>query len=128
MSRLSPVLLSYAVIAVLTISGCAGPQGDPPGPASSVAASAPTGEPSGEDPAAEDPPGMIACGKATRAVSDGTLMNPGVITDITHASGTADAPVADAAQHLSAAYTEAVGAHGTDAEPDAVAAVSEAGA
>jgi hypothetical protein len=55
-------------------------------------------------------------------------MNPGVVADITTASGTADAPVADAARALSTAYTRAVAAHGTDAEPDAVAAVSAAAA
>jgi hypothetical protein len=55
-------------------------------------------------------------------------MNPGVVTDITAAAATADAPVLEAAQALSAAYTEAVAAHGTDAEPDAIAAVSAAAA
>jgi vacuolar-type H+-ATPase subunit H len=55
-------------------------------------------------------------------------MNPGVITDITDATRTADAPVADAAQDLSTAYRKAIAAHDTEAEPDAVAAVSAAAA
>jgi hypothetical protein len=76
----------------------------------------------------DEPPGTIACGKAIRAVRDATLMNPGVIADITNAAATADAPVTDAAQRLSEAYDKAVAAHNKDTEPDAIAAVSGAGA
>ncbi len=43
------------------------------------------------------------------------------------ASTTADAPIADSAQRLAAAYAGAVSARGTESEPDAVAAVSAAG-
>jgi len=126
-------LLSYALIVPFLIPGCSGPPDNPPAPAISGPASTPAVEPSADEPtadepSADEPPGAIACGKAALAVRDATLMNPGVITDITRASGTADAPVADAAQHLSEAYTEAAGAHGTGAEPDAVAAVSAAAA
>jgi len=121
-------LLSYALIVPFLIPGCSGPPDNPPAPAISGPASTPAVEPSAVEPSADEPPGAIACGKAALAVRDATLMNPGVITDITRASGTADAPVADAAQHLSEAYTEAAGAHGTGAEPDAVAAVSAAAA
>jgi len=131
-------LLSYALIVPFLIPGCSGPPDNPPAPAISGPASTPAVEPSADEPTADEPsadepsadgpPGAIACGKAALAVRDATLMNPGVITDITRASGTADAPVADAAQHLSEAYTEAAGAHGTGAEPDAVAAVSAAAA
>jgi hypothetical protein len=51
-----------------------------------------------------------------------------VVTDIADAAGTADAPVADAAQTLATAYTTAVAAHGQATEPDAIAAVSAAAA
>jgi len=113
------------LIAGSTVAGCSDPSPEP----TAAAPSAPGSEPSGAAAAqADEPPGAIACGKAVRAVQDATLMNPGVITDITAATGTADAPVADAAQNLSAAYNKAVAAHDTDAEPDAVAAVSAAAA
>jgi hypothetical protein len=120
------VLIAGSLLAAGTVVGCSSPSARP--------ASAPPASPSpSRAPAAsaapvDEPPGAIACDKAVRAVSDASLMNPGVIADITTASGTADAPVADAAQVLSTAYTRAVAAHGTDAEPDAVAAVSAAAA
>jgi hypothetical protein len=62
------------------------------------------------------------------AVDDATLMQPGVVDVIARASATADAPVGDAAQRLASAYAAAAAARGTDTEPDAVAAVSAAGA
>jgi hypothetical protein len=77
---------------------------------------------------ADDPPGALTCGQVVTAVREGTLMVPGVVMDIAAASATADAPVADAAQRLSAAYAAAVKAEGRDEEPDAIAAVSAAGA
>jgi hypothetical protein len=126
MSRSLSVLPLSAVIIAIMIPGCSSPADDPP--ATTAPASVRADHSSADHSSADDLPGTVACGKAARALSDGTLMNPGVITDITHAAGTADAPVADAADHLSEAYTEAVGAHGTDAEPDAVAAVSRAAA
>jgi len=113
------------LIAGCTVAGCAHQSHEPP----AAAASASDNEPSGAAAAlVDEPPGTIACGKAVQAVREATLMNPDVITDIANAAGTADAPVADAAQDLSAAYSKAVAAHDTDAEPDAVAAVSAAAA
>jgi hypothetical protein len=55
-------------------------------------------------------------------------MDPGVVDAIVRASRTADAPVADAAERLAASYASAVAAHGSESEPDAIAAVSVAGA
>ena len=54
-------------------------------------------------------------------------MTPAVVDGIARAASTADAPIADAAQRLAAAYAGAVAARGTENEPDAVAAVSAAG-
>ena len=51
-----------------------------------------------------------------------------LVDAIVRASRTADAPVADAAERLAAAYASAVAAHGQESEPDAIAAVSVAGA
>ncbi|TWG10682.1 hypothetical protein FHX34_107176 [Actinoplanes teichomyceticus] len=51
-----------------------------------------------------------------------------MIQEITDASATADAPVADAATALARAYEKAVASHGSAGEPDAVAAVSAAAA
>jgi hypothetical protein len=55
-------------------------------------------------------------------------MDAGVINAIVRASRTADAPIADAAERLAAAYASAVAARGLESEPDAIAAVSVAGA
>jgi hypothetical protein len=55
-------------------------------------------------------------------------MEPGVVDHIATAASTADAPVADAAQRLAAAYAKATTSKGTSQEPDAVAAVSAAAA
>jgi hypothetical protein len=76
----------------------------------------------------DDPPGSLTCGELKTAVDSGGLMEPGVVDRIVRLSGTADAPVADAARRLASAYAAATAAHGTDDEPDAVAAVSSAGA
>jgi hypothetical protein len=77
---------------------------------------------------ADDPPGSLACTALRRAVTRATLMDAGVVDAIVRASRTADAPVADAAERLAAAYASAVAAHGQESEPDAIAAVSVAGA
>jgi hypothetical protein len=76
----------------------------------------------------DDPPGSLACAALQRAVNRATLMDPGVVDAIVRGSRTADAPVADAAERLAAAYASAVAAHGLEGEPDAIAAVSVAGA
>ena len=76
---------------------------------------------------ADDPPGTATCTLLSAAIKDGTLMEPGVTETVVAAAGTADAPLADAAQRLSAAHTAAVAATGKANEPDAVAAVSESG-
>ena len=119
MPRLLSALSVSVLLAGSVTSGCSEATPAPaPKPAASSLAAAPV----------DEPPGTVACGKAVDAVRDATLMNPGVITDITTASETADAPVADAAQTLAQAYTKAVEAHGTEEEPDAVATVSAAAA
>ncbi|GAB1689675.1 hypothetical protein [Krasilnikovia sp. M28-CT-15] len=110
--------LGAVALFALLLAGCGG--GSPP-PATTPA-------PSSASAAVDDPPGTITCTKLTRAIADGTLMEPGVVDDIVATSRTADAPVADAARRLGEAYAAAVAAHGTENEPDAVAAVSAAGA
>jgi hypothetical protein len=71
----------------------------------------------------DDPPGMITCARLTAAIKDGTLMSAGAVDEIVAASGTADAPVADAADRLRSAYDAAGAAVGKAEEPDAIAAV-----
>jgi len=80
----------------------------------------PSVEPSGA------PPGTLTCAELGEAIRRASLMQPGVVDGIARTSGTADAPVADAAQRLATAYASAVAAKGSDSEPDAVAAVSAA--
>jgi len=70
----------------------------------------------------------MSCKALTIAMRDATLMNPGVVESLVAASSSADAPIADSARRLAAAYSAAIAAKGTDKEPDAVAAVSVAGA
>jgi hypothetical protein len=77
---------------------------------------------------ADDPPGSIACARLADAIADASLMDDGVVAGVAAVSATADAPIADAAERLATAYAEAVAARSTDAEPDAVAAVSAAAA
>ncbi|WP_306213589.1 hypothetical protein [Actinoplanes sp. RD1] len=79
-------------------------------------------------PATDEPPGAIACAMAAAASRAGSFMAPGVVVAIQRASGTADAPVADAAGRLTTAYNAAAGAVGAEDEPDKVAAVSAAAA
>jgi hypothetical protein len=135
------------IAALLTVSGCdqdkptppasfsthpatGSPAAQPPSPppAGSLAAqppaqsSVPTAEVSGA------PPGTRTCSDLTTAITRATLMDPGVVARIAAASATADAPVADAAQRLAAAYAKAAISKGTSQEPDAVAAVSAAAA
>ena len=76
----------------------------------------------------DDPPGTITCHKLAAAVANAALMEPGVVDDIVAASSTADAPVADSAHRLAATYASALTAKGSAGEPDAIAAVSAAGA
>ncbi|MFB9357740.1 hypothetical protein [Actinoplanes nipponensis] len=142
MPRSPLAVVPFVLLLAGTVAGCSHPshQAATPSPAAApsvspamagqtAAGNAPAGAtPAGEVASVDEPPGALTCGKAVRAVRDASLMQPGVIADIAGAAGTADAPVADAAQALSAAYTKAVAAHGTDAEPDAVAAVSAAAA
>jgi hypothetical protein len=117
---------------IVSPSGGSAPAGNasagsaPAGNASAGSAPAPTG--SNGATIVDDPPGSMACGELKDAVTGATLMEPGVVDQIVRYSSTADAPVADSAQRLAAAYVAAVTAHGSDGEPDAVAAVSMAGA
>jgi hypothetical protein len=115
-----------AGLALLLVAGGAGCAGDTP-PAAAPSATA-TPSPSASAAEVDDPPGTITCHKLAEAVTDATLMDPGVVDDIVAASSTADAPVADSAHRLAAAYASAVTAKGSDGEPDAIAAVSAAGA
>jgi hypothetical protein len=106
---------------VLLAAGCSREAPRTPG----VTASAPIPA----DPSATaDVPGEVACRALVAAVRDATLMYPGVVDAVAAASTTADAPIADAGRRLADAYRAAAGARGTDTEPDAVAAVSAAGA
>jgi len=129
MARRLPAVVPSVLIAGFVAAGCSvDDRGTPaPTPAPVVAPPNASGQPNLSAPV-DDPPGAMTCGRVVRAVRDATLMVPGVVTDVVQASDTADAPVADAAQRLSARYTAAVAAHGTDGEPDAVAAVSAAAA
>ena len=76
----------------------------------------------------DQPPGVAACSLLRKAIEDATLMQPGVTEAIAQASTAAGEPVAAAGGRLGAAYTAAVAARDTAGEPDAVAAVSAAGA
>ena len=88
----------------------------------------PAPAPSDSAALADDPPGRFTCRNLAAAVRNGSLMEPGVVEAIVGASGTADAPVADAAAALGQAYGKALTSHDTVAEPDAIAAVSAAAA
>jgi hypothetical protein len=107
------------------LAGCSGSARPSDAPSAGIVA-API-ESSGS-PAPDDPPGSNTCRLLLAAVGRATLMEPGVVSSIATASSTADAPVADSAQRLAMAYAAAVAAKGTAGEPDAVAAVSAAGA
>jgi hypothetical protein len=116
-------LLVSVAAGLALLAGCS--VGDQPAAAPTVAAAASAGASPSE---VDDPPGAITCRRLEDAVHDATLMDPGVVDAIVTASATADAPVADAAHRLAAAYASAVTAKGSDSEPDAIAAVSKAGA
>lgn len=103
------------------------PPAVPPATTSAMAAPpAPADVPTAEASGAL--PGTRTCADLTTAITQATLMEPGVVDRIVKASSTADAPVADAARRLSAAYAKATTSKGTAQEPDAVAAVSAAAA
>ena len=114
------------VLALIVVAGGAGCSSDTPPAAAPVVAATPSPGSSGAE--VDDPPGTITCQKLAAAVTDATLMEPGVVDDVVAASSTADAPVADSAHRLAAAYASALTAKGSDSEPDAIAAVSAAGA
>lgn len=92
-----------------------------------ISGSASVHEPPSVEPSGA-PPGTLTCAELGEAIKRASLMQPGVVDGIVRTSGTADAPVADAAQRLATAYATAVAAKGGDREPDAVAAVSAAAA
>ena len=75
-----------------------------------------------------DGPGEITCEELATAVEYGTLMEAGVVDTIVTSAKAADAPIADGAAKLGTAYRTATESHGTEEEPDAIAAVSAAGA
>jgi hypothetical protein len=116
--------LSVAAVAValLPAAGCSGTPAKP--------AVAPMAAPAqvtiSGTPLVDDPPGTATCGLVGLAVRDATLMQPGNVNAIVSASHTTGGPVGEAAKRLAAAYASALAAHGTDGEPDAVAAVSAA--
>ncbi|GLY97439.1 hypothetical protein Acsp02_46930 [Actinoplanes sp. NBRC 103695] len=118
------------VTVLVLLAGCSsgdsttGTGGTPLSPAPGGAPSVPLAGPSADPSATEDEPGTVACGELAAAINDGTLMNPGVVDAIVAASGTADAPIADASARLAAAYVTAKASAGSEGEPDAVAAVS----
>lgn len=119
--------------ALLLVAGCARDKSSPPvkqSPAQSAAPSAAAQPPAPPSvPTAEASgalPGTRTCAALGTAITQATLMDPGVVGGIVAAAATADAPVSDAAQRLAAAYAKAVAAKGTPQEPDAVAAVSAA--
>jgi hypothetical protein len=117
--------LGGAVALVLTVgmvAGC-GRDSGPAGVATSAAIV--VASPSA---ALDDPPGANTCHLLVGAITNATLMEPGVVDAIVAAGATADAPVADSAQRLLTAYTAAVASNGTPDEPDKIAAVSKAGA
>src|SRR4051812_11483214 len=118
-------LSAAAILLTALVAGCSSDSPAPVGSAVARAAGAPSATDSG--PMTDDPPGTNTCTLLVSAVNDATLMEAGVVDAIARASSTADAPVADAAQRLAAAYAAAVAVKGADSEPDAVAAVSAAG-
>jgi hypothetical protein len=121
-----PALLLAAVGGgAWVLAGCSGDEPAAPTVATPAAAASATPSASTE---IDDPPGTITCHRLVAAITDATLMDPGVVAAIAAAGATADAPVADAANRLAAAYAKAVAAKGSDDEPDAIAAVSAAGA
>jgi hypothetical protein len=117
------MIRSLAVmVALATLAGCSSgtPGASPAGrslPNVTTASSAP-----------DQPPGAAACSLLVTAVKDATLMEPGVAEAIAAASRSGTPTVAAAGARLETAYATAVASRGGDGEPDAVAAVSAAGA
>ncbi|MBM2618745.1 hypothetical protein JIG36_24615 [Actinoplanes sp. LDG1-06] len=124
MSRF-PALIVAALLAGGASAGCGGAQETPPVTPEPVPSTASV-VPSVETSVVDDPPGSLACAALAQAITDSSLMNPGVVDGVVQAASTADAPVADAADRLLGAYGKAVSSAGTEGEPDAVAAVSAA--
>jgi len=125
----------FAVVALL--AGCGRDATAPSTPASTAPTSLAPGvanatEPSGTGAPQSSvepfgaPPGTLTCAELGDSIRRASLMQQGVVDGIIRTSGTADAPVASAAQRLAAAYAVAVVAKGSEGEPDAVAAVSAA--
>jgi hypothetical protein len=117
------------MVVVVFLTGCA----DAAAPGSATTSVAPAwpigGSGSAGVPAsADEPPGATTCALLAAAIERSTLMEPGVVDTINQAGGTADAPVADAAERLASAYAAAMTASGAADEPDRVAAVSAAAA
>jgi hypothetical protein len=118
--------LSVTALAVLlAVGGCSSGSRSPAPVASAVGDHAPFPSPSMA--AIDEPPGTNTCKLLVAAINGATLMEPGVVDAIVAASATADAPLADAATRLGAAYAAATMASTGPDEPDKVAAVSQAG-
>ncbi|MBL7260453.1 hypothetical protein [Paractinoplanes lichenicola] len=107
-------------LAIALVGGCSDDHEAPPARPAAPSTATSTAE--------EDPPGAEACAALAQAIEDSSLMTAGVVDGIVRASGTADAPVADAAERLRTAYGKAISSAGTEGEPDAVAAVGAAAA
>jgi hypothetical protein len=110
------------LVAIVLLAGCGGGS-----PATLPTVAGPPNGP-GASTTADQTPGAAACALLSAAVDAASLMEPGVVDAIAVASRTAGAPVDAAGGKLVAAYGAAVASRGTDGEPDAVAAVSAAGA
>jgi hypothetical protein len=121
-----------ALVAAGGAGGCgdAKPSSTAPAPGSAAERPAGGGASAGGRTAgaADDPPGTFTCALLADAVAKGSLMDTGVVDGIVSASGSADAPVSDAAQRLASAYAAAKSSSGSESEPDAIAAVSAAAA
>lgn len=121
-------LATGLVIAIAALPGCGTAPDTSAVPATSSGRAVPAGPRPTSSAVADNPPGALTCAKLAEAIEVGSLMDPGVVDGIFAASDTADAPVADAARRLVAAYVAAAAAKGGEGEPDAVAAVSAAAA
>jgi hypothetical protein len=130
MRRIAAIVTS--VLTGFVLVGCGGGSGDDDpivvgsGGPPSVAEASPSVTIPGSAGVADDPPGTATCAQLADAVTAGSLMTVGVVDGIVAASRTADAPLADAAARLGAAYRAAVAAAGKGDEPDKVAAVAAA--
>ena len=119
-------LAAIAFAAAVLLTGCSAENNAAPPVTTVTPVSSPSVAASGPD--ADDPPGAVICRQLAQAITAGTLMDPGVADGIAQVASGADAPIADSAERLVTAYRKAVSEKGTDDEPDAVAAVSAAGA